>query len=98
MKTRYNTPEDWEAARSKLIGLGEGSMRKSYYPELRDRLAELESTVAQLEETQKELRKKVDEFEKFQKLAVGRELRIIELKDEISRLKRELSKYKEKAA
>lgn len=98
MKKRYNTPEDWEAARSKLIGLGEGSMRKSYYPELQDRLAELESTVAQLEETQKKLRKKVDEFEKFQKLAVGRELRIIELKNEITKLKIDISKCKDKAA
>lgn len=91
---RYNTPEDWEAARNKLIGLGEASMRKSYYPELRNRLAELESTITQLEQTQKELRKKVEELEKFSRLTVGRELRIIELKDEISKLKRELSQCK----
>jgi predicted nucleic acid-binding Zn-ribbon protein len=92
---RYKTQEDWEEARNKLIGLGEASMRKSYYPELQNRLAELESTVTQLEQTQKELKKKVEELEKFQRLAVGRELRIVELKDEIARLKAELSECKE---
>jgi predicted nucleic acid-binding Zn-ribbon protein len=95
---RYNTSEDWEEIRSKLIGLGEASMRKSYYPELQDRLVELESTITQLEQTQKELRKKVEELEKFSRLTVGRELRIIELKDAVSKLKRELSQCKAKAA
>ncbi|WP_291327955.1 PAS domain S-box protein [Desulfovibrio sp. UCD-KL4C] len=41
MKRRSN-PEGAEIVRNKLIGLGENSMRKSYYPELRDRIYELE--------------------------------------------------------
>ena len=32
----------WESLRESIIGLGETSLRKSYYPELRKRLAELE--------------------------------------------------------
>jgi PAS domain S-box-containing protein len=34
---------DWSTYRSKIIGLGEESSRKSYYPELQDKIAELES-------------------------------------------------------
>lgn len=34
---------DWATYRSKIIGLGEESSRKSYYPELQDKIAELES-------------------------------------------------------
>lgn len=36
------TPSELAEARSRLIGLGERSLHKSYYPELRSRLAELE--------------------------------------------------------
>ncbi len=36
------TPDDWEARREKIIGLGEKSTHKSYYPELKRRLDELE--------------------------------------------------------
>lgn len=42
MKKRYNSPDCWETLREKLIGLGEHSIRKSYYPELQQRLIELE--------------------------------------------------------
>jgi PAS domain S-box-containing protein len=33
---------DWEAQRKRIIGLGESSIRKSYYPELQQRIQELE--------------------------------------------------------
>ncbi|HEX3053155.1 MAG TPA: PAS domain-containing sensor histidine kinase [Aggregatilineaceae bacterium] len=36
------TPDDWEDRREKIIGLGEKSTHKSYYPELQRRLDELE--------------------------------------------------------
>jgi hypothetical protein len=91
MKKRYNTAEDWEAAREKLIGLGEASIRKSYYPELQNRLVQLESTIVQLEQTQEELRSKVELLEEFSRRTVGRELRIIELKEELAKLRGELS-------
>lgn len=42
MKPPADSAPDWNASREKLIGLGEGSLSKSYYPELTERLAELE--------------------------------------------------------
>jgi HAMP domain-containing protein len=59
--------------------------------ELRDLAESLEEKV---KERTKELEKKILELEKFQRLAVGRELRIIELKKEIERLKKELENKK----
>jgi len=47
-----------------------------------------------LEEKGKELKKRVRELENFYEMAVGRELRMIELKKEIKGLKAELSKYR----
>ncbi|MBZ9572450.1 PAS domain S-box protein [Patescibacteria group bacterium] len=44
----------------------------------------------QVSERTKELQKKMEELEKFRKVAVGRELKMIELKKEIERLKKEL--------
>jgi|GEM_PF-1167708 len=43
MKPPADSTPDWNASREKLIGLGEGSLSKSYYPELSERLSELES-------------------------------------------------------
>ncbi len=42
MKKPYEPRDNWEELRQQLIGLGEGSFRKSHYPELQQRLAELE--------------------------------------------------------
>jgi len=47
-----------------------------------------------IEERTKELQEKIEELERFHRLAVGRELRMIELKEEIERLKEELKNYK----
>jgi len=47
-----------------------------------------------VKERTKELNEKVEELEKFHKLAVGRELKMIALKNEIEELKKELEKYK----
>jgi len=46
-----------------------------------------------IKEAIEELQKKVEELEKFHRLTVGRELKMIELKKEIERLKEELKKY-----
>jgi PAS domain S-box-containing protein len=43
---------------------------------------------------EKDLEKRVKELEEFYDMAVGRELRMIELKEEIARLKEELARYK----
>jgi nitrate/nitrite-specific signal transduction histidine kinase len=65
------------------------------------RTQELENLTAHLEDTvkerTKELEKKLQELETFHRVAVGRELKMIQLKKEIERLKAELKKYKDKA-
>jgi PAS domain S-box-containing protein len=50
----------------------------------------------EIAEKTEELREKINELEKMNKIMVGRELKMIELKEEIERLKKELEKYKEK--
>jgi len=66
---------------------------------VRARTKQLEEEAASLEEKVKErtreLKKKIEELERFQKIAVGRELKMIELKKEIKRLKEELEKKTE---
>ncbi|OGR29790.1 MAG: hypothetical protein A2X83_09550 [Desulfuromonadales bacterium GWD2_54_10] len=44
MNKPSNEEEDWESRREQIIGLGEHSARKSYYPELQQRIHELEAT------------------------------------------------------
>jgi len=53
-----------------------------------------ESLDEQVKERTKELQEKMKELERFNKLAVGRELKMIELKKEIEKLKEEIEKYK----
>jgi PAS domain S-box-containing protein len=47
-----------------------------------------------LHKSREELKERVKELEEFYQLAVGRELRMIELKEEIEELKAELGKYR----
>ncbi len=42
MSRRSDKPEDFDKLREKIIGLGERSIRKSYYPKLQQQLQELE--------------------------------------------------------
>src|SRR5690349_15372031 len=42
MKNRSDGPVDQDGLQQKLAGLGEYSLRKTYYPELQQRLEELE--------------------------------------------------------
>ena len=57
---------------------------------------ELDVRIKQIE-MQEELKKKLKDFEDFYEIAVGRELRMIELKKEIERLKKESRKQKSHA-
>ncbi len=47
-----------------------------------------------IKESQKELKERIEELQKFYKLTVGRELRMVELKKEVKRLREELRKEK----
>ncbi len=42
MRRRSDQPESWDEQRNRIIGLGEHSARKSYYPELKVQLQQLE--------------------------------------------------------
>lgn len=55
MKKHSDGTEDWEDQRRKIIGLGESSLRKSYYPELREKVAELEKKNEELQAAYEEL-------------------------------------------
>lgn len=59
--------------------------------ELKELAGSLEGKV---KERTKELQAKIDELERFQKLTIGRELIMVELKKEIKKMKEELAKYK----
>ena len=56
--------------------------------------AELLTENSKLKEENSKLKKRVKELEAFYDMAVGRELRMNELKEEIKKLREELEKYK----
>jgi len=69
MKKHSDNDPDWDSQRMKIIGLGESSIRKSYYPELQQRLDELlkknedlNAAYEDLTATQEELRNNYDEL------------------------------------
>ncbi|HEX8960604.1 MAG TPA: SpoIIE family protein phosphatase [Geobacteraceae bacterium] len=51
MKKPSDAEENWESRREKIIGLGERSLRKTYYPELQSKLDELERFRALLDQS-----------------------------------------------
>ncbi|MCD6270870.1 HAMP domain-containing protein [bacterium] len=72
--------------------------RASLEQKIKERTKELEKLKQNLEEEvarrTKELKEKIEELEKIQKLTTGRELKMIQLKEEIERLKQELKRKK----
>ncbi len=50
--------------------------------------------ISEIKKNQNKLEKKIEELERFRKFTVGRELRMVELKKEIERLKKELKSKK----
>ncbi len=58
-------------------------------------IAELKNTETKLKQSEKELKHRVEDLEQFYKMAVGRELKMKELKEEIRNLKTELSQYRQ---
>jgi peptidoglycan hydrolase CwlO-like protein len=57
-------------------------------------VTDIKNTQQKLMEYQEELKKRVKELEEFYDMALTRELKMIELKEEIESLKEELGKYK----
>jgi len=58
-------------------------------------ITELKNAQQRIKESEKELKMKVDDLEKFYEMAIGRELRMKELKKEIKRLNRQLGIHEE---
>jgi transcriptional regulator with PAS, ATPase and Fis domain len=58
-------------------------------------VTELKYAQQRIKESEKELKMKVDDLEKFYEMAIGRELRMKDLKKEIKRLNRQLGNYEE---
>lgn len=61
MKRPSDEREKWLAQREKIIGLGERSLRKTYYPELQQKLEELVQAEEELKKTNEELEQRVAE-------------------------------------
>jgi len=55
---------------------------------------QIKSRIANLQKSYQELESKVKELEEFHDLAVGRELKMVELKEEIAKLKEEIERLK----
>jgi PAS domain S-box-containing protein len=62
MKKHSEEPPDWQGQRNKIIGLGESSIRKSYYPELQQKMAELEKKNLDLHAAYEELTSSEEEL------------------------------------
>ncbi|RMF88813.1 MAG: response regulator [Methanobacteriota archaeon] len=60
-------------------------------------LLSLLTDISQIKDLEKELQEKVDELEHFNRLMVGRELRMVELKNRIKELENELEALRQKA-
>ncbi|HWQ63980.1 MAG TPA: PAS domain S-box protein [Methanospirillum sp.] len=55
MPEHFEKVPDWKNQRQKIIGLGESSVRKNYFPELQERLIELENVNQALKERTRDL-------------------------------------------
>lgn len=65
--------DDWESRREQIIGLGEQSARKSYYPELQQRIQELEATKSALAVTNRQLQAVLNAASEFSIIATDRD-------------------------
>ena len=77
------------------IGIGASDFLKKPFT-IKELLTKINQIKIQeeLQKREKELQKKVKELEEFYNIAVGRELRMKELKEEIEQLKEELERYR----
>lgn len=73
MQTPHDEHDEWEQRRAQIIGLGEHSSRKSYYPELQQRLRELEQTKSTLAAANMQLQAVLDAATEVAIIATDRE-------------------------
>lgn len=92
LEERYSAMEDSRKKLEEAKAILEIKV-KARTRELERLTGELERKV---EERTKELQEKMVEMERFNRLAVGRELKMLELKEEIKKLKEELEELKKK--
>ena len=72
--SKHSSEEDnWELRREQIIGLGEHSARKSYYPELQHRIQELETTKSVLAVTNRRLQAVLNAASEFSIIATDRD-------------------------
>jgi len=72
---KHSEDPDWQKQRMKIIGLGESSIRKSYYPELQQQFAELERKNAELKESEEKYRTLVENS--FDGVLIHRDAKIV---------------------
>jgi PAS domain S-box-containing protein len=96
----HQTTEELRTSNEELLASNEEL--KIVTEELKQMKDELEERVKhrtiELEKSRDELQKKVEELEKFTELAIGRELVMVELKEENTKLSREIIKLKKELA
>ena len=79
-------PEEEDEFTELLVGL------TLMVDDIREMIEERENTITILKQTEEALEHRVQELERFNRLAVGRELRMVELKGRINELSEELGK------
>ncbi len=77
------------AKRRKVKGEGVNGAFFSFFD-----LAEIKKKEEEVKKTNKKLEEKIEEMEKINRLTIGRELKMVELKEKIEKLEKELKNYK----
>jgi len=81
MKKHSEETPEWHDQRDRIIGLGELSIRKSYYPELQQKMAELEKKNADLKAAYEDLSAQEEELRQNYEEIRARESELRESKD-----------------